>query len=65
LNFPPSGLRCEQDHRCSLVWGVGVIALPDIIVASASEGWLGQDRSNRISIIDERTGGLLAQIQVP
>jgi hypothetical protein len=34
--------------------GVGLIALPDLIIASASEGWLGQDGSNRISLIDSK-----------
>src|SRR5215468_5008192 len=44
--------------------GVGLIALPDLIIASASEGWLGQDGSNRISLIDPKTGGLIGQIQM-
>lgn len=43
---------------------MGLIALPDMIIASASEGWLGQDGSNRISLIDPRTGGLIGQIQM-
>jgi DNA-binding beta-propeller fold protein YncE len=44
--------------------GVGLIVLPDVIIASASEGWLGQDGSNRISLIDPNTGGLIGQIQM-
>ena len=44
--------------------GVGLIALPDLIIASTSEGWLGQDGSNRISLIDPKTGGLVGQIQM-
>ena len=44
--------------------GVGLIALPDLIIASTSEGWLGQDGSNRISLIDPKTGGLIGQIQM-
>jgi YVTN family beta-propeller protein len=44
--------------------GVGLIALPDLIITSASEGWLGQDGSNRISLIDPKTGGLVGQIQM-
>jgi len=44
--------------------GVGLIVLPGMIVASASEGWLGQDGSNRISLIDAKTGGLIGQIQM-
>jgi len=45
--------------------GVGLAILPDVIVASAGEGWLAEAGSNRISIIDRRTGGLRAQIQMP
>ncbi len=44
--------------------GVGLIVLPDLIIASSSEGWLGQDGSNRISLIDPKTGGMLGQIQM-
>src|SRR5260370_8117047 len=44
--------------------GVGLIVLSDMIIASASEGWLGQDGSNRISLIDPKTGGLVGQIQM-
>src|SRR5262252_1831125 len=44
--------------------GVGLIALPGLIIASTSEGWLGQDGSNRISLIDPKTGGLVGQIQM-
>jgi DNA-binding beta-propeller fold protein YncE len=44
--------------------GVGLLVLPDVIIASASEGWLGQDGSNRISIIDKKTGGLVGQIEM-
>ena len=44
--------------------GVGLAILPDAIVASAGEGWLSETGSNRISIIDRKTGGLRAQIQM-
>ncbi len=45
--------------------GVGLVILPDLIVASAGEGWLSESGSNRISLIDRRTGGLRGQIQLP
>jgi DNA-binding beta-propeller fold protein YncE len=45
--------------------GVGLIALPDLIIASSSEGWLSVDGSNRISIIDPQKGALVGQIQMP
>src|SRR5260221_7476048 len=44
--------------------GVGLIALPDLIIASTSEGWLGQDGSHRLSLVDPKTRGLVAQIQL-
>jgi DNA-binding beta-propeller fold protein YncE len=44
--------------------GVGLIALPNLLIASSSEGWLSVDGSNRISIIDPRSGGLVGQIQM-
>lgn len=44
--------------------GVGLIALRNLIIASSSEGWLSVDGSNRISIIDPRSGALVGQIQM-
>jgi DNA-binding beta-propeller fold protein YncE len=44
--------------------GVGVLVTTDMIVAGASEGWLTEDGSNRISLIDRRTGGLRGQIEM-
>jgi DNA-binding beta-propeller fold protein YncE len=45
--------------------GVGLALLPNAIIASAGEGWLAEAGSNRISIIDRKTGGLRGQIQMP
>jgi DNA-binding beta-propeller fold protein YncE len=45
--------------------GVGVLVTPSLIVAGYSEGWLSEDGSNRIGLIDRRTGGLRGQIQMP
>jgi DNA-binding beta-propeller fold protein YncE len=44
--------------------GVGLVILPDLIIASYSETWLSEDGSNRIGFIDRRTGGLVGQIQM-
>jgi len=52
-------------HDLGWFGGVGVALLPDAIVGSAGEGWLAEAGSNRISIIDRRTGGLRGQIQMP
>jgi len=52
-------------HDIGWFGGVGLALLPDAIIASAGEGWLAESGSNRISIIDRRTGGLRGQIQMP
>jgi DNA-binding beta-propeller fold protein YncE len=44
--------------------GVGLVILPNLIIGSAGEGWLAETGSNRISLIDRKTGGLLGQIQM-
>jgi DNA-binding beta-propeller fold protein YncE len=44
--------------------GVGLIVLPDLIVGAAGEGWLAETGSNRISLIDRKTGGLRGQIEM-
>jgi len=44
--------------------GVGLVILPDLIVASYSENWLSEDGSNRIGFVDRRTGGLVGQIEM-
>jgi len=47
--------------------GVGLLPLsnPNLLLASASEGWLSEDGSNRITIIDPKTGAFVGQIQMP
>ncbi len=46
--------------------GTGILALsqPELILASASENWLGEDGSNRITIIDPKSGGFVGQIEM-
>jgi len=47
--------------------GVGLLPLktPDLLLTSASEGWLTEDGSNRITIIDPKSGAFVGQIQMP
>jgi DNA-binding beta-propeller fold protein YncE len=54
------------DHVFDGGWfgGVGLVVLPDLIVAGYSENWLTEDGSNRIGLIDRRTGALVGQIQM-
>jgi len=44
---------------------VGLIVLPELLLVSHSENWLTEDGSNRISIIDRRTGSRRGQIEMP
>jgi DNA-binding beta-propeller fold protein YncE len=46
--------------------GVGLLPLnkPDLLFTSASEGWLTEDGSNRITIIDPKSGAFVGQIQM-
>ncbi len=44
--------------------GVGILVVPGLIVAGYSESWLSEDGSNRIGLIDRRTGGLRGQIEM-
>jgi DNA-binding beta-propeller fold protein YncE len=54
------------EHVFDAGWfgGVGLVVLPDLIVAGYSESWLSEDGSNRIGLIDRRTGGLVGQIEM-
>ena len=40
------------------------LVLPDLLLVSHSENWLTEDGSNRISLIDRRTGGRRGQIEM-
>jgi DNA-binding beta-propeller fold protein YncE len=54
----------EHDFDGGWFGGVGLLILPKLILASYSENWLSEDGSNRIGLIDRRTGGLVGQIQM-
>lgn len=54
----------EHDFDGGWFGGVGLVILPRLILASYSETWLSEDGSNRIGLIDRRTGGLVGQIQM-
>jgi DNA-binding beta-propeller fold protein YncE len=53
-------------HNFDAGWfgGVGILVVPGIIVAGYSESWLTEDGSNRIGLIDRRTGGIRGQIEM-
>src|SRR5207302_3426142 len=54
------------EHNFDAGWfgGVGIVVVPGLIVAGYSEGWLTEDGSNRIGLIDRRTGGIRVQIEM-
>ena len=59
-----SDAALEQVFDAGWFGGVGLVILPDLIVAGYSENWLSEDGSNRIGLIDRRTGGLVGQIEM-
>lgn len=54
----------EHDFDAGWFGGVGLVVTPGLLVAGYSEGWLSEDGSNRIGLIDRRTGGLRGQIEM-
>src|SRR5712691_3204030 len=43
---------------------VGLLVRPELLLVSHSENWLTEDGSNRISLIDRKTGGRRGQIEM-
>src|SRR5438105_5351950 len=54
----------ESNFDSGWFGGVGLLVLPDLLVVSHSENWLTEDGSNRISLIDRKTGGRRGQIEM-
>jgi YVTN family beta-propeller protein len=54
----------EQNFDSGYFGAVGLLLLPDLLAVSHSENWLTEDGSNRISLIDRRTGGRRGQIEM-
>src|SRR6266481_2545516 len=54
----------ERNYDSGYFGAVGLVVLPDLLLVSHSENWLTEDGSNRISIIDRKTGGRRAQIEM-
>ena len=60
----------NSDHALELNFdsgwfgAVGLLVLPDLLLVSHSESWLSEDGSNRISLIDRKTGGRRGQIEM-
>src|SRR5262252_8891015 len=54
----------EQSFDSGYFGAVGLLVLPDLLVVSHSENWLTEDGSNRISLIDRKSGGRRGQIEM-
>jgi YVTN family beta-propeller protein len=63
--FDDTDAALEHDFDAGWFGGVGILTVGDLIVAGYSEGWLSEDGSNRIGLIDRRTGGIRGQIEMP
>jgi len=54
----------EVSYDSGYFGAVGLLVLPELLLVSHSENWLTEDGSNRISLIDRRTGGRRGQIEM-
>ncbi len=54
----------EHNYDSGYFGAVGLVVLPDLLLVSHSENWLTEDGSNRISLIDRKTGGRRGQIEM-
>jgi DNA-binding beta-propeller fold protein YncE len=54
----------EHNFDSGYFGAVGLLVLPDLLLVSHSENWLTEDGSNRISLIDRKTGGRRGQIEM-
>src|SRR5437660_7462480 len=62
--FGNTDLALEQSYDSGYFGGVGLLVLPELLLVSHSENWLTEDGSNRISLIDRKTGGRRGQIEM-
>jgi len=54
----------ERSYDSGYFGAVGLVILPDVLLVSHSENWLTEDGSNRISLIDRKTGSRRGQIEM-
>jgi len=62
--FDNTDRAVERNYDSGYFGAVGLVVLPDLLLVSHSENWLTEDGANRISIIDRKTGGRRAQIEM-
>jgi len=54
----------ERSYDSGYFGAVGLLVLPDVLLVSHSENWLTEDGSNRISLIDRKTGARRGQLEM-
>ena len=54
----------ESNFDSGWFGGVGLLVLPDLLIVSHSENWLTEGGSNRVSLIDRKTGSRRGQIEM-
>src|SRR5882672_1478287 len=60
--FDNTDRALERNYDSGYFGAVGLLVLPELLLVSHSENWLTEDGSNRISLIDRKTGGRRGQI---
>src|SRR6266851_359116 len=63
-NLDNTDRAVEHNFDSGYFGAVGLLVLPDLLAVSHSENWLTEDGSNRISLIDRKTGGRRGQIEM-
>jgi DNA-binding beta-propeller fold protein YncE len=63
-HFDNTDAALEQSYDSGYFGAVGLLILPDVLLVSHSENWLTEDGSNRISLIDRKTGSRRGQIEM-
>ena len=54
----------ERSYDSGYFGAVGLLVLPEVLLVSHSENWLTEDGSNRISLIDRKTGARRGQLEM-
>ena len=62
--FDNTDRALERNYDSGYFGAVGLLVLPELLLVSHSENWLTEDGSNRISLIDRKTGSRRGQIEM-
>src|SRR5215471_13440971 len=62
--FDNTDRALDRNYDSGYFGAVGLLVLPELLLVSHSENWLTEDGSNRISLIDRKSGGRRGQIEM-